>query len=383
MRGYDYGPDDMADRIPDNRNNAVWTTTKGHGTPVACIAAGAASTQFTTDGSYVGVSPFANLYLIKITGCIKEPQTPGTAPEYRMTLPTIESIEEGLKQVIRALDDENIPGDRSVVLLTIALDQRPAQQELSDVQHEVFAKYFDLFEQRGVTVVMPAGNYGRAAPNTGGPPSPRAHLGDLLPQNHGKASNSLITVGSVTPRGSLHIGTTPEGEDPINPAPSHPSKGPGSITVYALGAQVASCSVDGQRRTFQGTSYATPAIAGLAAYLLALPENQELFEYSPDDYANGNTVGKRVKQFIRDSSYQRVPDSLKTDPTAGVYPYPIPPSINVGYNMAWGRMNAVRAEMLNAIRAEKMKAARAERNPAKTKFITRWKTPGVSATPVA
>jgi hypothetical protein len=47
--------------------------------------------------------------------------------------------------------------------------------------------------------------------------------------------------------------------------------------------------------------------AGLAAYFLGHPDYQERFKYSEHDYANNNTVGKRMKDFLKELAYQRVP----------------------------------------------------------------------------
>ncbi|CAJ2511418.1 Uu.00g070430.m01.CDS01 [Anthostomella pinea] len=318
--GFAYGPDDMVDRFPDTRTNDIWTITRGHGTPVACVVGGEVS-HITDDWGDVGVSPHANLFLIKVAGSIEQHQNPHP-----------EAYRRAFERVLAAIDLEGIPGSKSVVLFTWEVDLRGEAQADSDAGHDMFDEYLTEFDKRGVTFVMAADNEGRDQ----GLQVPKAYLGDLAPQSHGTSSNSLITVGGVNPRGSLYVGTTPEGESASNKAPSHPKKGPGSITVYAMAQLVYSCQVSGGKGTVNGTSFAASAIAGLAAYVLALPENQEQFRWSPNDYANNNTVGRRVKDYIHAESFQRVPDSLKTDPAAGNYPYPIPSKIHVGYNMAYG-----------------------------------------------
>lgn len=77
------------------------------------------------------------------------------------------------------------------------------------------------------------------------------------------------------------------------------------------------------------------AQAGLAAYFLAHPDYQERFRYSPDDYGNKNTVGKRMKDFLKELAYQRLPvDKLLHPDHRADYRFPNNrlPSVDVLYN---------------------------------------------------
>lgn len=77
--------------------------------------------------------------------------------------------------------------------------------------------------------------------------------------------------------------------------------------------------------------------AGLAAYFLAHPDYQDRFRYSSHDYANSNTVGKRMRDFLVELAYQRVPaDRLLHPDHLADYRYSpnavVPPSVVVLYN---------------------------------------------------
>ena len=77
--------------------------------------------------------------------------------------------------------------------------------------------------------------------------------------------------------------------------------------------------------------------SGLAAYFLAHPDYQDKFKYSPDDYAKGNTVGKRMKEFLQGLAYQRLPnDELLREDDKDDYTFPPgavrPSSVEVAYN---------------------------------------------------
>ncbi|KAL9036318.1 MAG: hypothetical protein Q9180_004366, partial [Flavoplaca navasiana] len=114
---------------------------------------------------------------------------------------------------------------------------------------------------------------------TGNKPNPRGitDLGGSTPQRFGHPRNAIITVGSVTRTGA---------KSDFNIKPGPPSAGPGNpivdmqligeITTYAMAEPVILPDIRGNHRytASTGTSYASPQVGGLAAYLLGLPNIQ-------------------------------------------------------------------------------------------------------------
>ncbi|KAL0937333.1 subtilisin-like protease [Colletotrichum truncatum] len=80
------------------------------------------------------------------------------------------------------------------------------------------------------------------------------------------------------------------------------SQGGPLVHVMAPGVQVqcAANSFFSNTQKLDGTSFAAPAVAGLAAYLLALGEYPELYQ--------SGKVAENMKKLLIDMAYQRVPD---------------------------------------------------------------------------
>ena len=81
-------------------------------------------------------------------------------------------------------------------------------------------------------------------------------LDESTPQKVGTANNGLITVGGVKNNGVLDLQTT------------YRAGLLGSMTVYAVSKNVVTADFNNNAGslTAQGTSFAAPAVAGLAAY---------------------------------------------------------------------------------------------------------------------
>ena len=101
-------------------------------------------------------------------------------------------------------------------------------------------------------------------------------MGEFIPQRYASPDNALIVVGAVDVDGNPS-----RVNQKIGPAPNARGRDrqlTGEITVYALGESVdvpTPGTVD-DRELGWGTSFATPQVAGLVAYVLALPRPPEL-----------------------------------------------------------------------------------------------------------
>lgn len=138
------------------------------------------------------------------------------------------------------------------------------------------------FDALGIVFVVAAGNLGQ--------------IGDTLafssPQKFGGPLSSLIIVGGTYSNGSLWEDTTGEGSVT------------GGITVSALASSVITAAYDSTTGTItrNGTSFAAPAVAALAAYYMTFPNLYNQFVGSP---VNG--VGFNVKQYLVISAHARYP----------------------------------------------------------------------------
>ncbi|KAL8735840.1 MAG: hypothetical protein Q9181_002669 [Wetmoreana brouardii] len=112
--------------------------------------------------------------------------------------------------------------------------------------------------RRGIVVVIAAGNTNQGAPTQG--------FG--VPLRFGSPNNPLITVGAIDKSGARTAFNLPPG-----PGPDHLLTG--DISIWALGKDVRIANnrpgINGLYRNDDGTSFAAPQVAALAAYYLRLP----------------------------------------------------------------------------------------------------------------
>ncbi|KAF6823243.1 tri m 2 allergen [Colletotrichum musicola] len=189
-----------------------------------------------------------------------------------------------------------------------------------------YLQYLESFsretEALGAVFVMSAGNLA----------ADRDRLGDHVPQLMGTADNHLITVGGVNPDGTLWHDSEPEGQDWWGANEANDGR-VGSVTVYAQGSDVVSCNGDSADSVGTssriGTSFASPAVAGLVAYFLGHPDWSRGFEYATDS----TSVGIRMKTFLREmASFQRRSPSEVLPPNLDPE-YPVPEHVKVAYNL--------------------------------------------------
>lgn len=154
-------------------------------------------------------------------------------------------------------------------------------------------------------------------------------LDEATPQNHGTTNNGLITVGAVTKEGVLMpITTFDKGEG-------------GSMTVYAVGEEVVAATHQNNDDTQSGTgtSFAAPAIAGLAAYFASLP--------SLSGRWTTRSVSTQMKEYIVNHAYVRSNNPVPS--LHSNYPPPAPESMIVGYNRAPDGLCAARTPDKRAV----------------------------------
>jgi hypothetical protein len=135
------------------------------------------------------------------------------------------------------------------------------------------------------------------------------------PQKLGTVNNGLITVGGVDKNGVFATTTS-----------FNAGKG-GSLTVYAVSEDVVGADWESNAgsMTDSGTSFAAPAVAGLAAYFASLPILDH--EWTKDHAATD------MKSYIANFAYRRSANPIPQMPPRY---RPVPPadSIIVAYNRA-------------------------------------------------
>ena len=103
--------------------------------------------------------------------------------------------------------------------------------------------------------------------------------GNASPQRFGTTANALITVGSVNGMGRKSLFNIPPGppQPLINPPETLETNTVGTISIYANADTIAVADGrpggSGLWEGVYGTSFATPQIGGLAAYILGLPRD--------------------------------------------------------------------------------------------------------------
>jgi len=212
----------------------------GHGTHVAGIACG---TGKTSNNRYVGVAPEAKFYSMKIL------DESGNGD--------LETFIAGMQRALDPNNDGNTSDHADIISLSIGTEQ-PGDPS------DKFCEIVDELVEEGIVIVIAAGNNG---PKTQSITSP------------GCAING-ITVGSVNKYDEISYSS---------------SRGPVQLDgkfinkpdLLAPGVKIFSCDYNGGYRYDQGTSMATPHVAGAAALII-----QANPDYSP----------KEVKTILKDNA---------------------------------------------------------------------------------
>lgn len=306
----------IADDLPNESND-------GHGTGVACVAA----------GLFSGVASRANLLLVKPESHYLNVKT-GETRQPGITLAAIQDAFSNIRDEIgRSMDFGKV-----VINLSMVLGEGSAVGSM--LQH-----FFQSQDMTGVTIVMAAGNYGydystNAVVKYQAESSPQKYVSDASP---------FINVGGTYHDGSVWEWTTPPGARPGG----SDSFSEATISVWAQADDVWTCRANagGANEAMfmrEGTSFAAPQVAGLAASLLSYPwpstaENPFAFVGAPP---GGGSVGRRMKTMLADTyAYQRLPrgeianramGTLQSFRPPRAFPWAIPDRVDVIYNMAFG-----------------------------------------------
>ncbi|KAI0145044.1 hypothetical protein GGR57DRAFT_517700, partial [Xylariaceae sp. FL1272] len=291
---------------PENLRDArEFEQSIGHGTQVAMLAV----------GRTYGIAPDADVFIIKISNNYYDSN--GGLQKALIQPGALEAAFEKVHRVVEATSRQG----RAVVNLSAGLST--LQTARHPLWQAVFQAHMNEFDHNGVVFVQAAGNHGYRQPH-------RIWMNAVVPQRFGTSQNSIITVGGTDDHGRYWDATTPEGPPGIDL--------PGSITIWAQAVDVQARNVHGQETTQTGTSYASPQVAGLAAY--ALMQWPESFP------GTGKEHNLAIKKKLVDMSYRRIP--MAAQHTPGDPPsFPMPTDINVAYNNYWGPQGSCDASTPN------------------------------------
>ncbi|KAK4694278.1 hypothetical protein P7C71_g3279, partial [Lecanoromycetidae sp. Uapishka_2] len=206
-----------------------------------------------------------------------------------------------------AINDAQANNQRAVI--NYSQGQEANSPEKQAIFDPLFTSILNSAWAADVVTVVAAGNDGLLY----------GELGNFVPTRLGGPNSPLITVGGTYNNGYLWEATRPQ------------NGGPGSIDIYAQAYNVtcASSTDPHGSRIDSGTSFAAPAVAGLAAYFLQLPELQGQLNVP-------GQVAMNVKKYLIQRAYERRPSVL--DPGSSVprsdVQYTVPQHILVAYNGA-------------------------------------------------
>ncbi|KAJ5012217.1 hypothetical protein K4K57_004518 [Colletotrichum sp. SAR 10_99] len=321
-------PDDTEDYHHDG------PVRRGHGSGVACAAGGRS----------LGVASNANMYLVKYKGAAR--QVSGRVSSIGATRA---SLKAALDHIIVKILERRLQG-KSVVNFSFGLDPKTAGQEGFAEYQADFDSFQKVMEMNGVVFVMAAGNSA----------SMGSRLGDHLPQLLGTKENHLITVGGVNADGTLWFNSEPEGKSATGNDQGTNAGAVGSVTVYAQSFGVTVCNGDpGDKAgtiSQDGTSFASPAVAGLVAYFLGHPHYSQYFTHNPSTSSDYRSVGIRMKNFLQVyASFQRRPSNELRSPNLGP-DHPMPEHVRVAYNLINGDKHDVQCECVDPKEEDKVPA---------------------------
>ncbi len=203
----------------------------GHGTHVTGIACGSG---ILSNFRYVGVSPDAKFYSMKILD--------------ESGVGSLETYLAGMQKALDPNNDGNTSDHADIICLSLGTDN-PGNP------HDKFCEIVDELVTEGIVVVIAAGNNG---PNAQTITSPGCAI-------------KGICVGSVNKYDQISYSSS---RGPVYDDKCIIQK----PDLVAPGVNIFSCSWKGGYRYDQGTSMATPHVAGAAALLL-----QANPEYTPED----------------------------------------------------------------------------------------------------
>ncbi|KAF9876860.1 hypothetical protein CkaCkLH20_05706 [Colletotrichum karsti] len=304
---------------PEDTEDYSWAgqVRLGHGSAVACVAGGRS----------LGVASNANLYLVKHKGAAK--QRSGKVMSVGITR---NALQAALDHIHMKVLERRLQG-KAVVNLSFGINRNSIDEQGFAILQANFESFVRMLDMNGVVFVMSAGNDASIG----------VKLGDHLPQLLGTETNHLITVGGVHADGTLWHNSEPEGRSTEGVDAN--SGGRGSVTVYAQSKDVIACNGDPSDTVGttprDGTSFAAPAVAGLAAYFLGHPYYSGIFTHDASALPEHGSVGLRMKNFLQVwASFQRRPAKDLRPPDLAA-DYPMPERVRVAYNLINDRMNDV------------------------------------------
>ncbi|CAI7668050.1 unnamed protein product [Penicillium viridicatum] len=246
--------------VPKNQRKPEDLTDWGrHGTSVASVAGGVIR----------GVASKADLYLVKYKSAYDKPDANGNVKEERKNAP-LAAMENAFINVIRHIRKNSNQGK---AVVNMSWGSKVSVKDFA-ARKKSLEDFISELEQLDVVVVVAAGN------------SNKEQLEERIPQNMGTDSNSIITVGGVNEGGQIWEHSTSKGS------------GGGSLTVFAQSENLEMDVPFVGVRKVHGTSYSAPAVAGLAAYYLGIPDTNKLF--------TSGSVSTMVKSYIKKTAFQRV-----------------------------------------------------------------------------
>ncbi|KAH8716869.1 peptidase S8/S53 domain-containing protein [Phaeosphaeriaceae sp. PMI808] len=273
-----------ADPMDYESTNEFFRTT--HGTKMAIIAG----------GKKHGISPQADLYLLKVTGTFNTGDVPRRKDSaYAIQGPALSRVLAEVRRHIESRLARN-PNAKSVINMSWGVS---LQRDGSTLVESTLRSFFEWCERLKVTVVVAAGNI------------PEGKLHQTIPQKFGTPDNVIITVGGVIQDGTLYLPTT-----------LHEPGQLGSMSVFAPAENIEVPVIDvlPPGGTHSGTSQAAAITSGMIAYLFSVPGLNGLHRPGvPQPQDN-------IKQFVIEHAWTRVSNSQIGKLT----------SLDVIYNLARG-----------------------------------------------